>query len=312
MKNSMQQQCYVLALRYYLYIIATTLFYLSPQISFGQCVATKGNLEGVVFSDVNNNGILNANEVGIPNVLVQAFGQDGSLISSTPTSSDGTYSFQNLKDGQMVRLMFNYQDKYSSSFTGPNNGSSVQFVQVPACNVGFGLIADTDMCNSETEIVTTCFVQGSTADNKDEATIVGIKYGFNSASAPRKLAGHGQTGSIWGLAWKNSTKEIFSAAFVKQYAGLTNSGHDAIFRTIPSNGGFQTSLFTKLSTLGQNVGSLSTTNVNDCNYGSQVGKLGLGAIVTSPDEKYLYTVNLYNNTLVRISTVSPTSTNTVS
>ncbi|MBK9743524.1 MAG: hypothetical protein IPO94_11435 [Saprospiraceae bacterium] len=70
--------------------------------------------------------------------------------------------------------------------------------------------------------------------------------------------------------------------------------------------------FANLSALGQNVGTLTTTDVTDCNYGAQVGNIGLGSIVLSPDEKYLYVVNIYNNTLVKIPTSNPTAANTVS
>ncbi len=312
MKNSNVNPCHILAPRYYIYIIALFLFSFSPQQVFSQCVTAKGTIDGIVFADANNNGLINPSDIGVANVLVQAYDQNGALVGSATTGQTGTFSFSNLTDGQMVKLIFNHSNSQSSSLMGADNGSSVQFVQVPACSVSFGLVSEENFCNEKTEIVTTCFVQGTTNTNKSEATIVGITYGFNSASPPRKLAGHGETGSIWGLAWKNSTKEIFSASFVKQYAGLTPSGHDAIFRTIPSGNGFSTSLYTKLSTLGQPVGTLSVTDVADCAYGAQVGKMGLGAMITSPDEKYLYVVNLFNNTLVKLPTVTPTSANTVS
>lgn len=312
MKNSNVNPCLLLAPRYYIYMIAIFLFSFSPQKIFGQCVTAKGTIDGVVFSDVNNNGLINPSEVGLVDVLVQAYNQNGVLVGNTNSGSDGSFSFVNLTDGDMIRLVFYPGSNHSSGLMGADNGSSVQFVQVPACNVSFGLVSDENFCNEKTEIVTTCFVQGTTDTNQGEATIVGIEYGFNSTSPPRKLASHGETGSIWGLAWKNSTKEIFSAAFVKQHAGLTSFGHDAIFRTIPSGNGFSTSLFTKLSTLGQQVGTLSVTDVSNCDFGAQVGRIGLGAMVTSADEKHLYVVNLYNNTLVKLPTLSPNSGNTVS
>jgi hypothetical protein len=68
-------------------------------------------------------------------------------------------------------------------------------------------------------------------------------------------------------------KRLYSSAFIKQYGDLTANGHDAIFKTsVPDAGMPSTALFTKLSTLGQDVGSLTTTNINDCEYGAQVGK----------------------------------------
>ncbi|MBP6567142.1 MAG: DUF11 domain-containing protein, partial [Saprospiraceae bacterium] len=294
---------------YYYILIATLSLLLLPQLNFGQCVASKGTIEGIVFQDVNNNGVLNPGEAGVSDVMVQAYDFNGGLIASTTTNSNGSYAFTNLKDGDMLRLTFGISGKFSSSFMGDDNGSSVQFTQVPACNVGFGLVAESDFCNETTEILTTCFVQGATSVRPNEPTIVGIPYGFNSNTPARKFAMHGETGSIWGLAWKNSTKEIFSAAFVKQYAGL-KAGHDAIFKTSFNGIMYTTQLFTKLSDLDIETGSLSVTDIENCGYGDQVGKIGLGGMVISPDEKYIYVVNIYNNTLVRILTSNPSSATT--
>jgi len=309
MKNSMYQPCRALAFSYYFTVIAIISFLLLPHLNFGQCVASKGTIEGIVFKDVNNNGVLNPGEVGVPDVLVQAYDFKGALIAGTTTNSNGSYAFANLKDGDMFRLTFGVSGKSASSFMGVDNGSSVQFTQVPACNVGFGLVSESDFCNEATEILTTCFVQGLTTVRPNESTIVGIPYGFNSNTPARKFAMHGETGSIWGLAWKNSTKEIFSAAFVKQYAGL-KAGHDAIFKTSFNGLMYTTQLFTKLSDLDLETGNLSITDIENCSYGDQVGKIGLGSMVISPDEKYIYVVNIYNNTLVRILTSNPISTTT--
>ena len=311
MKNSMYPKCFNQAPRYYLIIMAFTLLNLIPHWVSAQCVASKGTVEGVVYNDSNNDGLRNVTENGISDVLIQAYRSDGSLIGTTKSGSSGSYSFSNLTDGDRVRLTFSDGSSYSSSYMGIDNGSSVQFAQVPSCSVSYGMVSANDFCNSKSEIITTCFVQGATTARPAEPTIVGIEYGFNSSTPARKFAMHGETGSIWGLAWKNSTKEIFSAAFVKQYAGLKDS-HDAIFRTVFNGAMYTTQLFTKLSDLGIDAGVLTITDISDCEYGDQVGKIGLGSMVLSPDEKYLYVVNIYDNSLVKISTVNPTEGNTQS
>jgi uncharacterized repeat protein (TIGR01451 family) len=311
MKNSIHQQCHTMAQRYYLFVIAfifSNLWILSVS---AQCVPTNGTIDGIVYSDANNNGVRNVTETGLAGVLVQVYDANGALLGSSTSDASGLYSFSGLEDGKKVRLVFNYGNTYFPALLGTNNGSSVQFVQVPMCNVGFGLATDVDMCNQKTEILTTCFVQGVTSIRQSEPTIVGIEYGFNNATPARKFAMHGETGSIWGLVWKHRTKEIFSSAFVKQHSGL-KAGHDAIFRTVFNGSMYVTSVFTNLSSLGQSVGTLAETNIENCNYGAQVGKIGLGSMVISPDEKYLYVVNIYNNTIVRVSTENPTLANTIS
>ena len=307
----MKLPCQFTATRYYLILVVAMCSFIFPGQSYSQCSPQSGTIEGKVFIDKNYNGILESGEDGKSGIFIQAFNSDGELITSKISEADGTYAFAGLNNGSMVRLQFGVSPPYSSSKMGKDNASGVQFVQVPACDVRFGVVSQNEFCNEKTEIITTCFVQGTTNVNTSEPTIVGVEYGFNSSSSARKLAMHGETGSIWGLAWKSSTKEIFSSSFVKQYSGLKN-GHDAIFKTSYNGSNYTTQLFAKLSGLGQDVGTLSVTDVTDCTYGQQVGKIGLGAIIISPDEKYLYVVNLFNNTLVRILTQNPTEANTES
>lgn len=309
MKNKFKPPCLSLALRCYVSLAAFFFLSVSSRLH-AQCVPSSGTIEGIVFADTNNDGIRDVLENGVSGVLVQAFNAAGNVVNTSVTTSTGLYSISGLKDGEMIRLVFAHNAPTFASMMGKDNGSSIQFAQVPACNVGFGLVTDRDFCGFNAEIITTCFVQGYTPVRPNEPTIVGLEYGFDSNTAPRKLAMHGETGAIWGLAWKNSTKEIFSAAFIKQYAGLKD-GHDAILKTSFNGSNYQTTVFAKLGNLGQDVGTLSVTNIVDCAYGAQVGKMGLGSMVISPDGAYLYVVNLYNNTLVRVSTTNPSAANTI-
>ena len=311
MKNSMKHSCQVMASSYYLMIVIAMYSIILPGNSFGQCTAPSGSINGKIFIDLNNNGILDPDEAGKAGVLIQAYNASGQIVGTKQSAVDGSYSLTGLNNGDKIRVHFGISDGYTSSKIGTDNASAIQFVQVPACNVKFGVVSPTALCNEKTEILTTCFVQGTTSVRTSEPTIVAVEYGFNSNSPARKFATHGETGSIWGLAWKSSSKEIFSSSFVKQYSGLKD-GHDAIFKTSFNGTMYTTQLFAKLANLGQTVGTLATSDLTDCTYGSQVGKIGLGAIVISPDEKYLYVVNLHNNTLVRIQTESPTAANTVS
>ncbi len=310
MENSITHLRHYVTMRHYIYIVTITLFTLWSFASNAQCQVSNGQIKGVVFNDYSNNGAKDADEAGMHGILIQAFAQNGTMVTSATSDANGTYSLTGLADGQKYRIQFSYLPGYFSGRLGKDNASSVQFVQVPACNVNFGLTTDLDVCNNNTEIITTCFVQGETTSHSAEPTIVGIPYGFSNSTPARKFAMHGETGAIWGLAYRSSTNDIFSSAFIKQYSGLRN-GHDAIFKSSVVGGMFTTTPFVKLSDLGQEVGTLTTTNVEDCAYGDQVGRIGLGSMVISPDEKFLYVVNIYNNTLVKIQIDNPTPTNTV-
>lgn len=310
MKTSITQLCHHVTLRHYLYIMTFALFNLWSFSINAQCHAPNGQIRGVVFNDSNNNGAKDAGEAGMNGILVKVYAGNGALLTSSTTDANGGYALLGLTDGERYRINFSFLPDYYSGRLGADNASAVQFVQAPACDVNFGLTTDLDVCNSNTEIITTCFVQGETSLRPAEPTIVGVAYGFNSTTPARKFAMHGETGAIWGLAYRSTTHDIFSSAFIKQYAGLKN-GHDAIFKSSFNGAMFTSSPFVKLSDLGQEVGTMTTTDVTDCAYGDQVGKLGLGSMVISPDEQYLYVVNIYNNTLVRILIDNPTAATTV-
>ena len=286
--------------------IITTTSLAAIQIGNSQC--NPGTLSGSVFHDTNNNGTAEATEIGVANVLVVATAQSGAT-QQVATDSNGTYEFTGLSDSQ-YRVEFIAPAGYNSSWIGTNNNSNIQFITMPDCTVSYGVIQGNSVCGSNPEIMLTCFVEGRVGDNSAIETIVGLEHDFNNASNVTVYATKAETGSVWGITWRNTAQEIFSSAFVKQYAGLTIHGHDAIFRTTETSGVYTTSLFTKLSTLGIDAGTLSVTDPYDCAYGDQVGKLGLGAIIMSSDEQHLFVTNLNNNSVVKIDANSPTAANT--
>ena len=140
--------------------------------------------------------------------------------------------------------------------------------------------------------------------NLSQETILGIQHNFNGSSPVTVYATQRETGSIWGLTYDSSNDLAYSAAFVKQNTSLGIGGHDAIYQTSLS-GTPSTTLLTNLSSLGQNVGSLSVTDYSDCDYGNQVGRIGLGAMDIDDAGNTLYVVNLHNRTLVSVDINNP-------
>jgi hypothetical protein len=274
-----------------------------------QC--SPGQVSGVVYEDKNNNGVKEASESSLNGILVSVFDESGTNVASQQTSSTGAYSFTGLTNGKKYRVEFNHSNVYNASFVGSNSGTSVQFVTAPACGTSLGLVKNTVECAANPMIFTTCFVQGNITNNIAEPTIIGLDHNFTSTTSMTKFASHGETGSVWGLAWKSSTNELFSSSFVKMYAGLSY-GHDAILKTTLNGSSSTTSKFIKLSELGINITPLSVTNIADCAYSAQVGRTGLGAMVLSPGEDHLYVVNISGKSIVKIATENPTAANTVS
>lgn len=68
----------------------------ATQYNYGERGAT---LSGKVFLDANKNAVANAGESGLGGVTLQLRNSGGTLIATTTTAADGTYSFTNLPAG---------------------------------------------------------------------------------------------------------------------------------------------------------------------------------------------------------------------
>ena len=290
----------------FMVLACSILFTLLTSITtIAQCDPVDGSVAGTAFIDSESDGTMSASETRVSNVMVTAYDKDGISLGFAMTDDSGHYTITNLPEGDQVSLQFSFAGDYTPGILGPDNGSTVQYTSVPSCNNNIGLLNLSNSCGTNPEILLTCFAQGDyDGSNKDLETIIGIEHNFDNSSATKVYANNYETGSIWGLAYKNTTNDIFSSAFVKQYAGLKD-GPGAIYRTTKNGSVYETTLFADLSELGVDVADLVSTDVYDCAYGAQAGKFGLGALVLSPDEQWLYTINLSDNTLVKLSSTNP-------
>ncbi|WP_158548032.1 SdrD B-like domain-containing protein [Desertihabitans brevis] len=152
----------------------------------------------------------------------------------------------------------------------------------------------------------------------------------------------GQVGATNGSAWQRATSpddfgSLFVAAYVRRHSGLGPGGIGAIYQVEP-NGADATAptgtaqLFVDLTDYGIDLGpeydagagqtatgirprpSLEPgseyTNpsydwIRDSQAWDKVGRTGLGTIAFSSDERYLFAVNLYNRSIVRIEVDKP-------
>ncbi len=89
---------------------------------------------GLVFNDANANGVKDAGEVGIANVVMKLWGISANLIATTLTDAQGKYEFFNVVDGQ-----YHVQEIDPSGYisTTPNS----KFITVAGfdqCGIEFG------------------------------------------------------------------------------------------------------------------------------------------------------------------------------
>lgn len=276
-------------------------------LAIGQCLS--GTLEGRVYHDTNFNGI-DDSEDGVSGVFVRVYNSSGQVMGQAMTGNNGIFSVQGHEDGAEYRVVYDVPSDNYVSAAGPNNATEVQFVTVPFCKSELGIVEGTDNCDAGTELFLTCFVNGLGSNSPNQETVIGINHDFNAGSPVNVYANQSETGAVWGIAYKSSTEELFTSAFIKQNASLTTHGHDAIFTTNVGDATPSTNLFAKLSSLGQQVGTLIETDSDNCNYGSQVGMYGIGGISLDDTGDNLYVANLYNNTIVKINTNNPTAQTT--
>ncbi len=97
-----------------------------------------GTLSGVVFSDVNNNGIKDEGEVGIPGVTVY-------LGNTAVTNSNGEYNFTELMPGKYV-VSLSGGLPASASYSSPISGKHEVIITsgYDYKSVDFGIFTDTD------------------------------------------------------------------------------------------------------------------------------------------------------------------------
>ncbi len=268
----------------------------------GQCAP--GTIEGNVFLDFNFDGVKDVTETGESGVFVRVYNNNGIIIGQSLTDSEGNYSIIGLNDGQDYLFEFDVPDNYKLSATGTEATSDIMFVRSPNCNLNLGLINGATNCNATSELILSCFVNGIEGENPGQETLIGIDHNFNATTGARVLATKAETGSVWGMAYNADDNTVYSAAFVKQHAGLSAYGHDAIFAT-QVNGTPTTDLLVELADLGVEIGEMPVQNAVDCSYGPQVGKYGIGALTIDDNNEYLYATNLFNNSIVRIDLDNP-------
>jgi uncharacterized repeat protein (TIGR01451 family) len=290
-------------------VLFALLLIFSINTTIAQCVPFDGSIQGVIHLDEDFDGVKSIEEKGIRNIMVYAYDAFGTLVAQAISNDDGSYLLAGMIDGNEYRIEFDYPVDYYPSFNSINNRTTIQFTSVPACDMGLALQKPNEFCSLNPQIALTCFVQGGMDENTMLETLVTLSSEFDANSSVNKFATKAETGSIWGLTYKKSTKELFSAAMVKQYASLTQHGLGAIFKTDLNSNPVTTELFVDLASMGINLGTLVPSDVNDCAYGEQVGKKGLGSLELSSDESLLYTINLNQNTLVILPTIAPDASN---
>lgn len=266
-------------------------------------------ISGKVFRDYDADGkqdLTRLKENGLAGIKVKAYDISNFSIASTITDSEGNFQLT-VPQGQQFRIEYsNIPDRFF-----PTKEGATRFIMSPAQAMNLGLNKSGTYADKNPFVLTAVYGHGNPLLENYPATsaLVAIPY-FNDKTEKTEtvnLAKHSEVGSIWGIAADGENQKVYSAAFLKRHAGFGKAGISGIY--VSDLQSKETKTLLKLSDLGIEVGTdlhedltanLESQSV-DGKVFEQIGKVGLGGIDVSDDGKYLFVVNLFNQSLYKIS-----------
>jgi len=276
-----------------------------------------GSVTGRVFRDYNANGTRDPNEPGIADVTVTAVTSGGTFTGTTNTA--GIYTI-NVAAGDAARVQATVPANFQSGPVGPNSGTTVRFVNVTGAvaNIDFGMFVPSDYCQPNPFMATGCAIYGDAVVGENNAEPNFYTFPYDSAGNadpgvnPTTHSTFNQSGSLYGLAYHRASKRIFAGAYLKRLVsfvpGNGTDGSGKIYLIDPAAAAGVT-VFADLDALlgGDATGSVALrdwdwdlANGLDKEAFAKVGKMSLGDLELSDDEKTLYVVNLADRSLYAI------------
>lgn len=280
-------------------------------------INTFAQLSGTVFKDFNNDGFQTPpHELGIRNITVSVYSTSFSTVSRQ-TDINGNYSFsaQEVPAGSKVRVEFTGLGAHSDGKKAGNSNTSVQFLTIPAggaTNVSLGILTHTDYCQIDgTLIYTPCYVNGNAlgggSAGEDDALVSFPYYatgvGGTTGPMPVHIAKASEVGSLWGMDYQARGKTVLASAITRRHVGLGPLGTGGIYKFDAVSNALGQLIDVK--TIGIDTGPDPHTDLpsdklmtsQDAASVDAAGKVGIGGIALSGDEKTLYMVNLYDRKL---------------
>ncbi|GAB3689698.1 hypothetical protein GCM10027592_06390 [Spirosoma flavus] len=278
-------------------------------------------------------------EPGISGVTVRAFVDLSKTPVLTTTDNTGTYSFSSADVPASKSVRIEFTNLPTGNYNGPygnNSGTSVQFVNSPASNINVGINYPSDYCQpSGVDIAIPIYVNGNTLITTDENgnpvpedrqsaksnTLIRVSYNASGVARSdnfpfNSLATGQQTGATWGLAYQRRTKKLYTSAVIKRHMSFGPLGSGGIYVTDIASG--TTTNFIDLKTIGIDTGDDphsglfgdKTQASIDAGPMIAMGRMSIGGMDVSEDDKTLYLVNLKDRKLYGIFIDSPARTPT--
>ncbi len=279
------------------FLFLFSLIFYSIDDFYAQCQVNSGQVSGYVKNDINFDGVMDSGDLPLEGIGITLFDSHQHIVAQTQTGNDGNFVLSGLTDGSTYRLEYSYDDYFVVS-----GFKDTRFVTAPVCDVNLLLHKPVMYVYDNPDVGMPMFLQGKTNQFTTSGVVLSYKSNFTNTGGISKIAQKSDVGSVWGMAFMKTTQQVLTSAFVKQYAYLGPGGLGAIYASQRTVNGWETSEFIDLLDYGIDLGNMTTPDAQECEYGAQVGKIGLGAIALTDDEKFLYAVNMYKNELIKIPT----------
>ncbi len=313
----------------------------AEDVTVGAAIIQNGNVSGNVFRDYDYNGtrdgIVNrpGYEPGEAGITITAFDTSGRFWTTT-SLADGTYNLP-IVGSLSATVRVEMGIPATKAHLQPGINAATRFTPVTSTAVNFSVSNPAEYCANATDLrlVSPCWKYGDQRFPAAKSTLESFPYNKPSPSplpgaANISEATSAQIGTTWGLAYDPARENLFAGAYYRRHAGFGPAGTGAIYRIAkPGSGNQQVDVWANLNsaalfgpgTAGNDshppasVGPsgeaplLPTATMtrgqrawfNDINSFDSVGKVGLGDVAISEDNQFLYTVNLADRRLYKIS-----------
>lgn len=313
--------------------------------------AASRTISGRVFQDFDGDGVFDttqtltntgggtigvAVDVGVQGVTVTAYDTNGTAQPAATTAANGTYTITTATASvgpyriEFTNLPAGYYPSARSTDsvnggTATNSGTTVQFVaDANTTNVNLAVNRPTDYSENNPLLATSVYAFGHRTDSNTNVlpsflysvgsnsttSDVGYSNGTQNTEAIKP-----QIGSVFGLAFRNSTDTLYAATFMKRHTGIGPGGVGAIYRIPAVSNLIQSTptVFTVIPNAGTDthptVAGGGVIWEQDFSTFGAVGRLGLGGLEISDDGNSLFTINLNTRELfeIPIATALPVS-----
>jgi hypothetical protein len=294
----------------------------------GGACAPNTKIEGTVYEDFNNNGIKETAEPFIKGVEVKLYDNTGQVGAAVLTNASGFYTFTGLAAAGLYRVEFTVPANFEEGAAGTGSNTAVQFVRAGTCNANLALLDRGHYCGlTNPKWTIPMYANGSPSHPSNSGSIGVARFNYNATgqspnASQENWVTFGTVGTTWGTAYRRDDATLYMASVLRRHTGLGPAGIGAIYKRPDSGNNTTAPVFydfgslagtvadnaTRFPGAGNSFGALGACglcdNLDPTVFG-QIGKVGLGDIDLSADEKTMYVTNLFDRKVYTIDVNNP-------